>query len=160
MLWKFRSIAICFNDRFWYYMSIQYWPNNRSVKVSIDTYCRPQKPSKSANRYLSQATIGLQLELDPIDRLLTRNLLSRVTGLLGDHKCSTNLNKQCQRCTGQKDVILVVVVFKLHHSFCPTTPAVHPVPVQCPSWFFIVERYKYYCGHRQRQKTTSKRISN
>ena len=36
MLWKFLSIAICFNDRFCYYLSIQYWPNNRSMKVSID----------------------------------------------------------------------------------------------------------------------------
>ena len=63
MLWKFLSIAICFNDRFCYYLSIQYWPNNISMKVSIDTYCRPQPASKSANRYLSQATIRLLLPI-------------------------------------------------------------------------------------------------
>ena len=78
MLWKFLSIAICFNDRFWYNRSIQYWPNNRLMEVSIDTYCRRQQASKSANRYLSQATVGLLLEKDPIDCLLIWNLLSRV----------------------------------------------------------------------------------
>ena len=32
MLWKFLSIVFCFNDRFRYYMSIRYRPNNRSMK--------------------------------------------------------------------------------------------------------------------------------
>ena len=40
--------------------------------------------------------------------------------------------------------VLVVVVFTLNRSFYPTTSAVP----QCPSWFFILERYKL-CGHRQ-----------
>ena len=74
-------------------MSIQYWANNRPMKVSIDTYCRPQQASKSANRYLSQATIGLLLEKDPIDCLMTWNLLSRVNmsfAVLA--RCKSNLN--------------------------------------------------------------------
>ena len=55
--------------------------NNRSMEVSIDTYCRRRQASKSANRYLSQAIIGLLLEKDPIDGLLTWNLLSGVYGV-------------------------------------------------------------------------------
>ena len=48
------------------------------MKVSIDTYCRPQQASKSSNLYLSQAPVGLLLEYDPIDCVLTWNLSSRV----------------------------------------------------------------------------------
>ena len=39
---------------------------------------------------------------------------------------------------------VLVVVFTLNRSFYPTTSAVP----HCPSWFFILERYKL-CGHRQ-----------
>ena len=48
------------------------------MKVSIDTYCRPQQALKKSNPYLSQAPVGLLLEYDPIDCVLTWNLLSRV----------------------------------------------------------------------------------
>lgn len=82
MLWKILSIVICFYDRFLYYMSIQYWPNNRSMKVSIDTYCRPQKlqkaPIDTCHKKQQASFCCIGKGSYPLSTVMTWNLLYRV----------------------------------------------------------------------------------
>ena len=58
-------------------------------------------------------------------------------------------------CCFVRVVAVVVVVVFINRSSYPTIAAVPQQYPQCPSWYFILGRYKF-CGHKQRGRDKTK----